>query len=140
MNDPQASARELERALTELQLPGAMLFSNVNGAMLSEEQFWPIYEVANEHGAMLHIHPTNPANVDADEGLLADAAGRFPVRYDAGGREPGVQPAVAERFPRIKWVLATSAARFRTSPSGSTAATTPSVSAAQNIDRRRASI
>ncbi len=26
---------------------------------------WPLYETANELGAVLHIHPTNPINVDA---------------------------------------------------------------------------
>ncbi|MGH7504419.1 MAG: amidohydrolase family protein, partial [Longimicrobiales bacterium] len=35
LNDPAASARELERAVGELRLPGAMLFSNVNGVALS---------------------------------------------------------------------------------------------------------
>src|SRR6185503_1740904 len=34
LNDPAASAKEFERAITELGLPGAMLFSNVNGVAL----------------------------------------------------------------------------------------------------------
>jgi aminocarboxymuconate-semialdehyde decarboxylase len=104
LNDPKASARELERALTQLKLPGAMLFSNVNGAMLSEEQFWPIYEVANEHAAILHIHPTNPANVDQMQnywlmplvGFLFDTTLAAASLTFAG---------VPQRFPRIKWVL-----------------------------------
>ncbi len=41
LNDPGASARELERAMTSLHLPGAMLFSNVNGVALADERFWP---------------------------------------------------------------------------------------------------
>ena len=104
LNDPQASARELERALTELQLPGAMLFSNVNGAMLSEEQFWPIYEVANEHGAILHIHPTNPANVDQmkDYWLMPLVGFLFDTTLAAASL---VFAGVPQRFPRIKWVL-----------------------------------
>jgi aminocarboxymuconate-semialdehyde decarboxylase len=104
LNDPQASARELERALTQLQLPGAMLFSNVNGAMLSEEQFWPIYEVANEHGAILHIHPTNPANVDQmkDYWLMPLVGFLFDTTLAASSL---VFAGVPQRFPRINWVL-----------------------------------
>src|SRR5262249_30738536 len=42
--DPAAAVRELERASTQLGLPGAMLFSNVNGVALADERFWPLYE------------------------------------------------------------------------------------------------
>jgi aminocarboxymuconate-semialdehyde decarboxylase len=42
-----------------------MLFSNVNGAGLNEPQFWPIYELANDLGATLYIHPTHPVGVEA---------------------------------------------------------------------------
>src|SRR5262245_6799703 len=48
LNDPAASVAELDRAMSQLGLAGAMLFSNVNGAGLNEPQFWPIYEKANE--------------------------------------------------------------------------------------------
>jgi len=65
LNDPAASRRELERAMRELKMPGAMLFSNVNGTALSDQRFWPIYEAANDLGAVLYIHPTHPVGVEA---------------------------------------------------------------------------
>ncbi len=65
LNDPKASARELERASLELGLRGAMLFSNVNGVALNDPRFWPLYEAANDLEAVLYIHPTNPAGVEA---------------------------------------------------------------------------
>ena len=65
LNDPATSVKELERACRVLGLPGAMLFSNVNGAGLNEPQFWPIYEAANDLGAVLYIHPTHPLGVEA---------------------------------------------------------------------------
>ena len=104
LNDPNASARELERALTELQLPGALLFSNVNGAMLSEEQFWPIYDVANQHGAILHIHPTNPVSVDQMKNywLMPLVGFLFDTTLAAASL---VFAGVPQRYPRIKWVL-----------------------------------
>src|SRR5262245_4878724 len=48
LNAPVDSAKELERAMRDLRLPGAMLFSNVNGTALSDARFNPIYEVAND--------------------------------------------------------------------------------------------
>ena len=104
LNDPQASARELERAITQLGMPGAMLFSNINGEALSDEKFWPVYEVANQHGAVLHIHPTAPVGVEAMQkywlmplvGFLMDTTLAAASLVFAG---------VPERFPRIRWIL-----------------------------------
>ena len=58
LNDPAASVAEFARAVDELGMPGAMLFSNVNGVALADERFWPLYEAANDSGAVLYIHPT----------------------------------------------------------------------------------
>lgn len=104
LNDPRASARELERAMTELGLPGAMLFSNVNGVPLWDERFWPLYECANELGAVLHIHPTNPPDVRAMQHywLMPLVGFLFDTTLAAAGL---VFSGVPERFPRIRWVL-----------------------------------
>jgi len=63
LNDPKASLQEFERATGQLGFPGAMLFSNINGTALSDERFWPLYEAANDRGAVMYIHPTNPISV-----------------------------------------------------------------------------
>ncbi|MEO7086397.1 MAG: amidohydrolase family protein, partial [Gemmatimonadaceae bacterium] len=63
--DPAASVTELTRAVTELGMPGAMLFSNVNGVGLNDPRFDPLYAEADRLGAILHIHPTNPVGVEA---------------------------------------------------------------------------
>ena len=104
LNDPAASAKELERAVRELGLPGAMLFSNVNGVPLSDERFWPVYERADALGAVLHIHPTNPVNVDAmrEYWLMPLVGFLFDTTLAAASL---VFAGVPERFPRIRWVL-----------------------------------
>jgi aminocarboxymuconate-semialdehyde decarboxylase len=61
--DPAASVAELTRAVTVLGMPGAMLFSNVNG-VASPTRFEPLYAEANRLGAILHIHPTDPVGVE----------------------------------------------------------------------------
>src|SRR5215467_11086854 len=102
--DPAASAAELRRALEQLRLPGAMVFSNINGVALSDQRFWKLYETANELGAVLHIHPTNPVGVEAmlDYWLMPLVGFLFDTTLAAAGL---VFSGVAERFPRICWVL-----------------------------------
>jgi aminocarboxymuconate-semialdehyde decarboxylase len=104
LNDPAASKNELERALTRLRLPGAMLFSNVNGVALADSRYWPLYEVANDHGAVLYIHPTSPVGVEAmTEYWLMPLCGFLFDTTLAAAKI--VFSGVAERFPKIRWVL-----------------------------------
>src|SRR5438552_1526589 len=104
LNDPAAAAREFERATRQLGLPGAMLFSNVNGAALSDQQFWPLYESANDAGAVLYIHPAHPVNVDMmQEYWLMPLVGfLFDTTLAAASL---VFAGVPERFPKIRWAL-----------------------------------
>ncbi len=104
LNDPKASVVELRRAIEQLGLRGAMLFSNVNGVALSDQRFWPLYEAADALGAVLHIHPTHPVGVEAmTEYWLMPLVG-FPMDTTLAAASL-VFSGVAERFPRIRWVL-----------------------------------
>ena len=104
LNDPAASVAELKRAMTELGMPGAMLFSNVNGVALADPRYEPLYEEADARGAVLHIHPTFPVGVEAMKdywlmplvGFLMDTTLAAAHLVFAG---------VMERYPRINWVL-----------------------------------
>jgi aminocarboxymuconate-semialdehyde decarboxylase len=102
--DPPASAAELVRAMDELHMPGAMLFSNVNGVGLDEERFWPLYEAANDRDAVLMIHPTSPVGVEAmsDYWLMPLNGFLFDTTLAASKL---VFSGVVRRFPRIRWVL-----------------------------------
>jgi len=104
LNDPKASLAEFRRATGQLKLAGAMLFSNINGVALSDERFWPIYEAANDIGAVLYIHPAHPVNVDMmQEYWLMPLVGfLFDTTLAASSI---VFSGVAERFPKIKWAL-----------------------------------
>jgi aminocarboxymuconate-semialdehyde decarboxylase len=104
LNDPRASVAELERATRELGMRGAMVFSNVNGTGLDEPAYMPLWEKANDLGAVIYIHPAHPVGVEAMQkywlmplvGFLMDttlAAGKL------------VFSGIVERFPRITWVL-----------------------------------
>jgi aminocarboxymuconate-semialdehyde decarboxylase len=102
--DPAASVAELRRSLEQLRMPGAMLFSNINGVGLDDERFWPVYEVANDRGAILMIHPTSPVGVEAmqDYWLMPLNGFLFDTTLAASKL---VFSGVVKRFPRIRWVL-----------------------------------
>jgi aminocarboxymuconate-semialdehyde decarboxylase len=104
LNDPGASVVEFRRAIEQLRFPGAMLFSNINGVALSDQRFWKLYEVANEIGAVLYIHPTNPVGVEAmlDYWLMPLVGFLMDTTLAAAGL---VFSGVAERFPKIRWAL-----------------------------------
>jgi aminocarboxymuconate-semialdehyde decarboxylase len=104
LNDPRASVAELRRAAVDLHLPGAMLFSNVNGVALADERYWPLYEVANELGLVLYIHPIDPVGVEAmTEYWLMPLVGFLFDTTLAAARL--VFTGIPDRFPRIRWVL-----------------------------------
>jgi aminocarboxymuconate-semialdehyde decarboxylase len=104
LNDPAASVRELERACRQLGLRGAMLFSNVNGVALSDERYWPLYEAANDLGAVLYIHPTDPVGVEAMQQYWLMPLVGFPMDTTLSAASL-VFAGVPERFPRIRWAL-----------------------------------
>ena len=102
--DATASAAELVRAMDQLRLPGAMLFSNVNGTGLDDEQFWPMYEAANDRHAVLMIHPTYPVGVEAmrEYWLMPLNGFLFDTTLAASKL---VFSGVVKRYPNIQWVL-----------------------------------
>ena len=102
--DPQASQREFVRAMDELRFPGAMLFSNVNGVGLDDARFWPLYEAADERGALLMIHPEYPVGVESmtEYWLMPLNGFLFDTTLAASKL---VFSGVVKRYPRIRWLL-----------------------------------
>jgi len=104
LNDAEGSVAELRRVMDTLGFRGVMLFGNVNGTPLSDRRFWPLYEAADERGAVLYIHPTHPLGVEAmSEYWLMPLVG-FPFDTTLAAASL-VFSGVVERFPRISWVL-----------------------------------
>ena len=104
LNEPTASVAELERAMTQLALPGAMVFSNVNGVALADPVYEALWKKANDLSAVIYIHPAHPLGVEAMQqywltplvGFLMDTTLAAAHLVFAG---------VPERYPRIRWVL-----------------------------------
>lgn len=104
LNDPAASVQELERAMKEHGMPGAMVFSNVNHVALADDIYEPLWKKADELGAVIYIHPTDPAGVEAMlDYWLMPLVGFLMDTTLAAARL--VFAGVIERYPRIRWVL-----------------------------------
>jgi len=59
MQDPEAAAAELERALGQ-GLRGAIMYSNAGGRSLDEPEFRSVFDAAAELDAPMLLHPTYP--------------------------------------------------------------------------------
>jgi predicted TIM-barrel fold metal-dependent hydrolase len=103
--DVAGSVREIERAMTELRLNGAVLNSHFQGHYLDEPEFEPIVEALAAHDAALYIHPTAPwfAKPYRDRGLFG-ALGGFP--HDVWLHTMGLITAgLFDRYPNFRLVI-----------------------------------
>jgi aminocarboxymuconate-semialdehyde decarboxylase len=104
LNNPAAAAQEFDRVVGELGFPGVMLFSNASGVPLADERFWPLYERANDAGALIYIHPTYPVGVEAmEEFMLMPLVGFLMDTTLATAHL--IYAGIPERFPGIRWAL-----------------------------------
>jgi 5-carboxyvanillate decarboxylase len=59
--DPGAAANELERAVKDLGLKGAVVNSHIRGEYLDNQKFWVIFEKAERLGVPIYLHPREPS-------------------------------------------------------------------------------
>ncbi len=63
MQDVAASVAELERSVTQLGLKGAMIGDHVNGKTYDDPCFLPLWDAAEQLGALLLVHQGGPTIV-----------------------------------------------------------------------------
>jgi aminocarboxymuconate-semialdehyde decarboxylase len=61
LNDIDAAAHELDRALTQLGALGALMYTNVLGVALDDPRFEPLFTQLEEAGRAVWLHPTRDA-------------------------------------------------------------------------------
>lgn len=111
---PAEAARELERAVGQLGLHGALLFGRTGERNLDDPENWPLFEVAASLRAPLYIHPQVP-QAPVRAALYAgfdDAIATAFATYGIGWHyESGVQflrlalAGVFDRFPDLQVIL-----------------------------------
>ena len=103
LHDVSAAIAELDRAVDELSLRGALLFSHIAGQSVDAPEFWPFYAHAAARGVPLVLHPTVPTWSEAIQdhsmipmlGLMVDTSIAM-LRLILGG--------VLEQYPELQIV------------------------------------
>lgn len=112
--DPDAAARELERAVTQLGRQGAMIFGRTRDRNADGVDFTPIYEAAASLRVPLYLHPQIPDRPIRDSyysGLgdevdLNLAMGGIGWHYDTGVQLLRmVLSGVFDRFPDLQVIV-----------------------------------
>jgi 2,3-dihydroxybenzoate decarboxylase len=105
--DPEYSAKEIERGKNELGFNGVILNSHVQGEYLDDPKFWPVFEAAQALDTPVYLHPNTPpknmagpmleAGIDGAIWGFAVETGTHLLRLITKG--------VFDRFPRLKMVV-----------------------------------
>jgi predicted TIM-barrel fold metal-dependent hydrolase len=74
---PEKAADELERAVKQLGLKGAMIHGLTDGLFLDDKRFWPIFERAEALDVPLYLHPSFP-HPDVVKAYYGDYLKDFP--------------------------------------------------------------
>ncbi len=104
LQDPQASARELTRAVTELDLRGGLLFSNINGQSLGDVGFHNLYAAASGLDVPLFVHPTSPTAYETFQPYRLTPIAGFPFDTTIAALHLVFSGTMAA-FPELKIVL-----------------------------------
>jgi aminocarboxymuconate-semialdehyde decarboxylase len=104
LQDPAAAVSELKRAIGDLGLRGALLFSNINGRHLDDEAYLPLFEALAELRVPAFIHPTSPASIDSIEAYRLTALVGFLFDTSVAAARL-IFAGVLERFPDLAVVL-----------------------------------
>jgi aminocarboxymuconate-semialdehyde decarboxylase len=104
LHDPDASVKEFERVTGELGFRGIMVYGNANGKALADEQYYPLYERANDLESVFYIHPNYPIGVEAMKDLWLMPLVGFMMDTTLAAAHL-VLSGVPEKFPKMKWVL-----------------------------------
>ena len=101
MTVPDEAAAELRRCMTELNMKGVQILTNIDGAEVSDPRFEPFWKAAEELGALVMIHPNGFSQGD-----------RFQDYYFANVMGNPLETSLAlahlifsgtmEKFPKLK--------------------------------------
>jgi len=74
MSDMDSSLKELDRAINDLNLRGAQIYTSINGKPLDSPEFFPLYERMTYYDLPIWIHPVR-------EGKVPDYPGEDGSKY-----------------------------------------------------------
>src|SRR6202011_2400267 len=107
LQDPQLAVRELETAVKRQGLRGAAIGGTVAGVPFSDPKFHPVWQKAEELGAVLFIHPVGTPELSAlltGNGFLRNVIGN-PLETTIALQHLIVEGTL-DRFPGLKIIAA----------------------------------
>ncbi|RXS64277.1 amidohydrolase [Streptomyces sp. TM32] len=99
-----AALAELDRALTDLSMPGAVVTTSVLGRSLADPTFLPLYAELDRRAAVLFVHP---AGAGAHSPLIGPTMTweiGAPIE-DTVAATHLIQTGIPSRFPRLKIII-----------------------------------
>lgn len=114
-SNPEAAAKELDRAITKLGFQGAILAGRPTGKenFLDDKQFTPILEAADAQKAPIYVHPAPPMTAVQKcyyDGLGEQLSARLSLYGWGWHHETGIQllrmllSGSFERFPNLRLI------------------------------------
>ncbi len=104
LQDPQAAAAELERAMRQLGLKGVIIASNINGVDLGDPRNRPFWAKAEQLGAAIFIHPAGNTDQRMKKHRMLISLGQ-PLE-ETFAISSLVYDGVMDEFPRLKIAIA----------------------------------
>jgi len=99
MNDVDESCKEAQRALNECGLQGIQVYTRINGVSVADKKYLPVFEIANNFGLPVWIHPTDNPQLDPDGDL-------FTWEFElASCMHKLVSAGIYRKFPKIKIII-----------------------------------
>lgn len=106
MNNPEASVKEMNRAVFELGAQGVQIFTNVNGKPLDAPEFLPLFEEAARRDITIWMHPARGANFTD---YLSEEKSKYEIWWAFGwpyetsaAMARMVFSGLLDRFPELK--------------------------------------
>jgi uncharacterized protein len=114
MPDPEASAAELERMVTNHGFLGALIHGHIRGRYLDDQFFWPVFEIAEKLEVPIYLHPKRPPQAveDACYGGFETMVSEIPATTGWGWHiDTGLHVlrlilgGVFDRFPKLQIII-----------------------------------
>lgn len=105
--DPAHAAKEIERAVTKLNLKAVVINSHTHGEYLSDQKFWPILEACEALDVPIYLHPQTPPKDMIGPMLEAGLEGAvFGFGVETGFHALRlIGSAAFDRFPKLQIIL-----------------------------------
>ena len=99
--DIDASLKEVAYCLDTLKADGFIVFTNYDGVYLGDERFAPLFEELDRRGAVVFIHPNDPAYVPK---IAPASVMEFPFETTRTATSLIISGAI-RRYSRVKFIL-----------------------------------